>query len=202
MPVFPKRWVVFVTCATTALFSILPFLLLHTTSHAAERTIGRLTISVPTQLSEEFQETFETTLAPSLIRNGFVQSNERPRATIDGVFSKLFEFRSLLDLRKKVEAIQKDSEWRKAVRDLGVTYGEQKMPGPIPYAWSIYLASGGQGKSVTAGPGTGHWRVFDVADGLGPGEVGAIVQDQDDRIWFATGGGVSLRISYASKSPF
>ncbi len=56
----------------------------------------------------------------------------------------------------------------------------------------IAAPDGEPGETKTAGPGTGHWRNYDVTDGLTNGSVRAMFQDREGYLWFGTnGGGVS-----------
>ena len=85
--------------------------------------------------------------------------------------------------------------WRK----LGATFVTAGEGSLTRYAFGIYRTPAGSGKTVSAGPGrsvpagTGkeHWTTYDVTDGLGYGQVSAILQDDDGYLWFATPGGVS-----------
>ena len=50
----------------------------------------------------------------------------------------------------------------------------------------------GPGEVISAGRGTGHWRNYDVTDGLAGLDVSAIVKDREGRLWFGiNGSGVS-----------
>ena len=48
-----------------------------------------------------------------------------------------------------------------------------------------------------AGAGTGHWRTFDISDGVVAGEVFSLFQDLDGMIWVGAGNGASRYDGYA-----
>ena len=49
------------------------------------------------------------------------------------------------------------------------------------------VAIAGPGKVVPAGRGRGHWRTYDVSDGLANPYVSSILQDREGALWFGTG---------------
>jgi ligand-binding sensor domain-containing protein len=53
---------------------------------------------------------------------------------------------------------------------------------------NLFNAQAGSGKTVPAGDGQGHWRTYNVTDGLAGGNVTSILQDRNGHLWFGAGG--------------
>jgi hypothetical protein len=162
-------------------------------------TLARLSFWVPPQRMTEFEAAYEARVVPILKRHGLVPSSERGRATPDNVFSRLFEMKMPLEVEEKQKALQGDSTWKEALRGLESAFRTAGSD-TLRYDFRLYAAPAGPGKMVTAGPGKvvpagrgqGHWRTYDMADGLVGAGVLSIFQDREGYLWFGTyGGGVS-----------
>ena len=171
-----------------------------TTAQAAASTLARLSFWVPPERTAEFEATYKEKVVPILKRHGLVQSSERGRATVEGIFSRLFEVGTPSEVEEKREALEKDLAWHEILENLETVFWLTEADGRIRYHFGIYSAPAeasktvpaGRGKVVPAGRGRGHWRTFDVTDGLGTLDVPTIFQDGEGNLWFATdGGGVS-----------
>ncbi len=114
-------------------------------------------------------------------------------------FSRRLEFKTVSnDVADRFRGILRDSAWQEVLRDLGATYGTTRPDALIRYSLMLYtgpgsgrVVSAGPGKVAPAGRGTGHWRTYDVTDGLADGIVQSIFQDREGHLWFGTYGGVS-----------
>ena len=169
---------------------------------AAEPTLARLSFRVPPERMAEFESVYRAKVAPMLKRHSLSESSRQGRATVDSVFSRLFELKTPAEIDRKEEALRGDPAWTALLQELGATYGTFARNGWIRYAFQFYLGpagngvrtSAGSGRTVPAGPGKGHWQIYDRETGLeGTGsDVRAIFQDREGFLWFGTaGGGVS-----------
>jgi len=161
---------------------------MKTSDTALNRTLARLSFWVPPERMAEFEAAYEAKVVPILKKHGLTESSERGRATPEGVFSRLFEVEMPVEVAEKRETLAKDPAWQEALRDLETAFGAD---GSLQHHFEIYAAPAGPGKVVPAGSGTGHWRTYDVTDGLADVSVYSILQDREGHLWFGTDGGVS-----------
>ena len=70
------------------------------------------------------------------------------------------------------------------LRDLGIAVEATGPDGRIQWRFWYYSAPAGPGKTVPAGPGTGHWKNWSVADGLPGNSVFCSLVDRDGNLWF------------------
>ena len=164
------------------------------------QTLARLSFWVPPGRMAEFEAAYEAKVAPILKRHGLVESSERGRATVAGGFSRLFEVETPSEVEEKRRALQGDPTFQAVLQDLGTAFGTAGLDNLIQYDLGFYAApagpgrvmSAGSGKVTAVGSGRGHWRTYDVADGLTGVLVQSIFQDREGYLWFGTyGGGVS-----------
>jgi len=157
-------------------------------------TLARLSFWVPPARMSEFEAAYEAKVIPILRRYGLVSSSRPERATPDSVFSRLFEMKTPSAVEETwyaLKAFQKDPTWAAVLRSLGSAFGTTQPNGLIRYFFWLYASPAGPGQKVPAGRGTGHWRSYDVTDGLGSASVLSILQDREGYLWFGTNGGVS-----------
>lgn len=74
--------------------TILTLLVMSGPSWAAEPTLARLSFWLPPERMDEFATAYQEKLLPILKEHGLVESAQLSRATVDSVFSRLFEFDS------------------------------------------------------------------------------------------------------------
>ena len=153
---------------------------------AAEPTLARLSFWVSPKRMGEFEAAYQVQIVPMLKQYGFMESSERGRATVDSVFARLFEFRAHAEITKKAKLLQEDPAWKEVWLHLGTAFGTTLGSGWIRYDFSLYATSAGPGKVVLLGRGKGHWRTYDLADGLAGVSVGSILQDREGHLWFGT----------------
>ena len=166
---------------------------------AAEPTLARLSFLVPAEQMAEFESDYHEKVAPVLKRHNLVESSRQGRATVDSVFSRLFEFRTPLAVERKQQVLDGDSTWTAVLKDLGKTFGALRSDDHIPHNFVLYTTPAGAGKTVRAGAGkkgpaggrTGYWRTYDATDGLEGSVVRSIFQDREGYLWFGATGGVS-----------
>jgi signal transduction histidine kinase/ligand-binding sensor domain-containing protein len=164
---------------------------------AGEPILARLSFWVPPERMGEFAAIYEEKVAPILKKHGLVESQQRSRATVDSVFSRLFSFATPVAFYEKREAISGDP----LLKDLETTFGTAGPGEPIRSSFTLYTTPAGPGKTTAAGPGKafpawrrkGHWCNYDATDGLVSGTVMASLQDQQGNLWFGTWGGGASR---------
>ena len=178
---------------------IIILLLVSGPSWAAEPTLARLSFWVSPERMDEFAAAYQDKLLPILKEQGMVESAQPSRATVDSVFSRLFEFGTPVNFIEAQDALAADEPWQALLQKLGTVSGGAGPDSLTRNRLSVYDAAFGPGKTVPAGPGKtiptgpgrGHWDTFDVTDGLGYGPVNAILQDRQGYLWVGTNGGVS-----------
>lgn len=183
--------------ALRAVVALLPGLSLP--AEAEEPTLARMSFWVLPERTAEFAAAYKEKVAPILKKHGLVQSSEKARATVDSVFSRLFALETPAEFTKKLEALRADSALVEVERSLGTTFGTIQPDGRIRASFRLYLKPAGSGKTasaefetkVAAGQGRGHWRTYDVTDGLPGLAVASIFQDRAGHLWIGTEGGLS-----------
>lgn len=174
-----------------ALVAIALSLLIHTGAGASEPMLARLSFWVPPERMAEFEVAYEKQVLPLLREQGAVESSQRGRATSDSVFSRLLEFPSLAEFEGLTG--QTESQMPAVLKQLGTTFGTTDEYGLIRSSFNPYDRPVGPGHTVAAGPGRGHWRTYDMSDGLPNVGILSILQDRDGNLWFGTEGGGTCR---------
>ena len=163
-------------------------------------TLARLSFWAPPERMAEFETAYQEKVVPILKKHGLVESSERGRANVEGIFSRLFEMNTSAEVEDKGKALGRDTEWQEVLQNLGTAFGTNQPGGQIQYRFGHYstpagtsrIVSAGSVKKSPAGRGQGHWRTYHVADGIASGEILSIYQDQAGNLWFGTDGcGVS-----------
>jgi ligand-binding sensor domain-containing protein/signal transduction histidine kinase/CheY-like chemotaxis protein len=149
---------------------------------------ARLCLWAPPGRLAEFEAAYEQKVAPMLKRHGLVESTERGRKTVEGVFSRLFEMEGPAAVVARGQALQQDPVWQEVLRDLGAAFGTEG--GVLRWHWGTYTAPAGRGRVVEAGPGfrQGLWQSFGVQDGLPSSGVQRIFQDRFGHLWVTYNG--------------
>ena len=122
-------------------------------ARADEPTLARLKFWVPPERIAEFEAAYEEEVVPILKKHGFVESSQQGRATVDSVFSRLFEFDSPSEWSEKLEAFKNDPAVQKLLLRLGTQFGTNQPNRVIRGGFNLYSAPAGAGKTVVAGPG-------------------------------------------------
>jgi len=143
---------------------------------------------------EEFGAAFDELLVPLLREHGLVESDADAPETVEGVFSRLYEFDSPAALARKLVELQADPRLTEASRSLERDFESPREDGQLQPRFRILSSPAGPGRAVPAEPvsvsplgaGRGTWRTFDVTNGLAGPMVQAVVQDRDGALWFAT----------------
>ena len=146
-------------------------------------SLARLSFWLAPERMAEFEGAYAEKVEPFLIERGLVPSSTSSRATVDSVFSRLFEFEDLAALNMAVQA-ELEPKLRALLQEFGTAFGTPRVDGLIPYNFSSYHVPAGPGHTVRGGPGQGHWRIYDEADA--PVQLESMLQDQQGYLWFAT----------------
>jgi signal transduction histidine kinase/ligand-binding sensor domain-containing protein len=163
-----------------------------------EPTLARLSFWMPPERVADFEAAYEERIAPLLQERGLVESAQRGRATVDSVFSHLFEFsyqasefESWATEREKQLAFQ---EQREALAKW-LLEEEPRFPreefAVERITFDLYSAPLRVGEIVPAGRGKGHWKNYTGIDGLIGVGIEEILEDRDGYLWFGTNRGVS-----------
>ena len=188
-------------CAVLTVVSLvcgLPLSALVAPAWAAEATVARLSFWLRPEKMAAFESTYADRVVPILVKHGLVESPEIGRTAPDSVFSLLFEVEAPGKVEMIRGALQADPALQEELRRLGSAFGTAGLGSPIRYDLRLYTTLIGPGRAVEAGPGRvvsaghgrGHWRGYDVTDGLPNGIVFDILQGREGQLWIATQGGV------------
>ncbi len=158
-------------------------------------TLARLSFWVPAERMAEFEAAYEARLAPILKKAGLVASSVPGRATVEGVFSRLFAMETPSEVAVRERALRKDPAWQEALQCLGPAFGTAGPGELIRHHFRFYQGPAGAGRAVEAGEGfrQGLWQTFSVRDGL-PTPIGnSLLQDRSGCVWIGTwSGGATL----------
>jgi len=158
---------------------------------AAEPILARLSFWVDPERKGEFEEAYEEKVVPFLAARGLVESARRGRATVDSVFSRLFELEELTDIAREKVTLESDPEWQGMLRDLGESFSGSGEA--LRAYWGAYKVPAGPGTAVVANRPSGVWRPLEI-DGDRHQEIArAIVQDREGYLWFSTNGVGAIR---------
>ena len=129
-------------------------------------TLARLSFWVPAARLSDFEAEYRKKLLPLLERHELVESAERSRSTVEGVFSRLFEVGAPAAVIAKRVALQEDPAWQEGLVKLGKALGITAAEGPIRCKFGVYQAPTGarQGRGGRSGV-----PAETVADPGGPG---------------------------------
>jgi len=161
---------------------------------AEELTLARLSFWVAPDRLAEFENLYQTEILPWYEERGLLKYPGAGRATVDSVFSRLFVFSSAAEFHAARERLRKDPELLDMAREYGPQFGSKGLGGMLKSALRLYQAPAtpgtqvpaGAGKQTPLGPGQGHWRTYDVTDGLAGPMVLAMHQDRIGDLWLGT----------------
>ncbi len=158
---------------------------------AAEPTLARLSFWVSPERMAEFERAYEEEILPWLQQRGLQESAQHSRATVDSVFSRLFEFASPEDLFA-VQASLVGPELEVKLRELAEVFGATGEDGLLKASFQLYSMPMinsmplRQGRSTAVGEGTrqGLWQSYSAVDGLAAPGIMGIVEDRNGHLWF------------------
>lgn len=164
---------------------VLWLLTLPGTASAQRPSLARLSFWVAPERMADFERTYESQIVPLLDAHGLVPSSETGRATVDSVFSRLFEFDSPDAMRAAYVAMGADSSLAAMRRRLRPFSGIDADS--IRSRFYSYDVRVGTGNSVRAGDGArrGAWHTYTMVDGLASQGVNGLLQDRAGALWIA-----------------
>jgi len=158
-------------------------------AHAADPALARLSFWMPPERLAEFEIAYNHKVAPYLKKRGLVPAATPGRATVDSVFSRLFEFKTLAALRQEMTPqtlwffeLDPDPQWTALLQELGATFGSLRGDGQIEHRFSPYDVPAGTGQTVDESEGQGHWRTFNELEA--PHGLRNMIQDRQGYLWF------------------
>jgi ligand-binding sensor domain-containing protein/serine phosphatase RsbU (regulator of sigma subunit) len=161
---------------------------------AAESTLARLSFWMPPESREAFAQAYAEKIVPRLENRGMRPSTHQGRATVDSVFSRLFELTSPAAVTRIDRELHSDPAWQQALRELA---GPFHFPADTAnwYRFTHYSGPAGPGEETIAGAGMhqGLWHTFGIHDGLPSHGVQHILQDSRGDIWLNTTDGIPCR---------
>lgn len=95
-------------------------------------SLARLSFWLAPERMAEFEGAYAEKVEPFLIERGLVPSSTSSRATVDSVFSRLFEFEDLAALNMAVQA-ELEPKLRALLQEFGTAFGTPRVDGLIPY---------------------------------------------------------------------
>ena len=173
------RYTMILNTILTRMLAVAGFVLVLTSAEGwtAEPVLARMYFIVPSERMAEFEAAYRQELLPLFEHHGLVESVRKGRATPDSIFSRLFEFESPSGFFEDRVKIRKDSAIMNVMKRFGTGLD-----------FSLYNAQADSGKTAPVGDGQGHWRTYNVTDGLAGGDVTSVLQDRNGHLWFGTFG--------------
>jgi two-component system sensor histidine kinase ChiS len=161
---------------------------------ASEPALARLSFWVPDDRQEEFAEVFAAEVLPSLQSYGMRLHDEPGRATVPGVFSRLFAFDSATQIDSVRHRIGRERVFLEPMRRYGERFGTDSPSGIMRAAFRVYRAPVANLPTRPAvspavrvvGAGGDTWHTLDVTDGLAGPMVQAMLQDRHGQLWLGT----------------
>ena len=155
---------------------------------------ARLSFWVPCARMHDFATEYEERLVPLLKKHGLVESSERGRAVVAGVFSRLFELETPGEIAAKEQTLEEDPAWTGLLGKFATAYEVDRADDLLQFSLRLYSTPAGSGRTVEMGSGVrqGLWQSFSLQDGLPDTIVFDILQDRKGHLWFGTLRGVSF----------
>ena len=152
----------------------------------SESTLARLCFWVPEERLDDFAAAYEKRVAPLLEKRGLAASSAPGRATVEGVFGRLFACESPAAFVSAREALWCDPAWEDLLRHLGSDFQTADAAVRLRCRFAVYECSAGAGQWTAAGAGTrrGEWLTFGVQDGLPSALLRSIIADREGCLWF------------------
>ena len=166
-------------------------LLVGPSSLFAEPTLARLSFWLAPERIGEFEAVYLEQVVPVLKQRGLEASSLAGRATVDSVFSRLFEVNDVAEVDTMRARLKKDEAWRGLLKNLGSRFGTFQTDGLLPFGFKLYSAPAGFGTAREVTGKKGVWYTFTARDGMQEGEPYAICQDRVGHLWIGTMGGVN-----------
>ena len=158
-------------------------------------TVARFAFIADPARHQEFVQAYEERLVPLLEQAAGLslqRLDRADRARGDSVVSILYTFKSPVELAAFRDSVEDRDEILPVALELSRQFSE---PGDLRMgSLAVYETPAGAGRSTPAGAGRrielgagrGHFRTFDVTDGLAGPMVISMLQDRTGHLWFGT----------------
>ncbi|MBT5448403.1 MAG: sigma 54-interacting transcriptional regulator [Gemmatimonadetes bacterium] len=150
------------------------------------KAVARLSFWVSADQQVDFQAAYDLQLVPLLVNHELIGSSAPDQFQTEGICSHWFEDPSPSALSLKRQGLLQDPHYREILLDWGRVFGAVRPGTAISCSFEFHALPAGPGERVAAGPGVGHWSVYDSTNGLVDSIVQAIVEDQQGYLWFGT----------------
>ena len=156
-------------------------------------TLARLCFWVPAERRDDFGAAYEKRVASLLEKHGLVESSALARATVEGVFGRLFACESPAAFVSARENLWRDPAWQDLLRRLGTDFQAADADGFMRCRFAMYECPAGTGQSAAAGAGTrrGEWLTLGVQDGLPSALLQSVLADREGCLWFGAETGLT-----------
>jgi ligand-binding sensor domain-containing protein len=146
-------------------------------------SLARLSFWVAPERMADFERAYVEAIVPLLARHRLVPSAQSGRATVDSVFSRLFEFSNAAALLTAKQALVEDTLFAATRRQLG-EYGAIGADS-VRSVFRNYDVTAGPGATVRAGAGArrGDWHSYTMVDGLPSQNIINLAQGPDGALW-------------------
>ena len=165
--------------------------------------LGRLAIKVGSRHQQDFATAFAAEIEPLLLKHGLSKTHLPVPNVPDGVLSLFFEMKTLEEMQQKRAALEGDSTWTAALRQVGKGQGITWPEGQPLYdlefisvpAGTGTIKVAGKGRKVKAGLGvkvpagadpSAGWQ--DWTEGVAGAEVRALLRDGQGHLWIGSNG--------------
>ena len=161
---------------------------------AEDPVLARLSYWVPPDRVGEFETLYNEEIRPWMEARGLQQHPSRGRATVPGVFSRLYVFPTAAAIDSARDDLRNNRDLLDRMRQHGERFGSKEPGGLLRTSFAPYRVpltqlrstAAGRGTAQPLGPGRSRLRTFDVTDGLAGPMVQAILQDRQGHMWLGT----------------
>lgn len=159
-----------------------------TEARAATLTLARLSFWVAPDQRETLVAFCSDQIVPFLATRDLKLATRTFESPADSIYSLLFDAATPDSFDAINKRLLADPAWQEQLHNLEIKIGV--AADSLRYRLSLFEATAGQGKTVTAGPGfrQGLWQGLSARDGLPESSVMAVLQDRDRYLWFGGDG--------------
>ncbi|MBI2502200.1 MAG: hypothetical protein HYW07_03085, partial [Candidatus Latescibacteria bacterium] len=115
-------------------------------------TLARLCCWAPPERLAEFEAAYERRIAPLLRAHDLEEAAEPGRATVEGVFSRLFEVQQPDAVEVRARTLYRDPAWQAVRQELGRVFGNAEPDGRLRCSFDLSRAPAGAGQTAEVGP--------------------------------------------------
>ena len=150
------------------------------------KAVARFSFWVAADQQVGFQAAYDQQLVPLLANHDLIESNAPDHLQTEGICSHWFEDPSPSALSYKRQRLLQDADYLEILQDWGRVFGTARPGAAMRCSFEFHALPAGPGERIVAGPGAGHWSVYDPTNGLVDSIVQAIAEDHQGYLWFGT----------------